>query len=153
MVRSYCFLKVINSGPNSKLKEHSRIFLSQTIVYKLQIVMLDCKLILGHLVYSPAEESAHSSCCRQVEWIFPPKGEGRLHICTECLALGRFTISISYYLCLYHIFLQYQGYCEVFLPCLLSPDTAGPQLLVDFSLGGVLLVEGYWQIHIHIICS
>lgn len=44
--------------------------------------------------------------------------------------------------------------CEgIFLPCLLSPDTASPQLLVDFSLDGILVVEGYGQTHINIICS
>lgn len=44
-------------------------------------------------------------------------------------------------------------YCEgVFLPCLLSPDITGPQLLVDFSLDGILLVKGYGQI-LNIICS
>lgn len=45
-------------------------------------------------------------------------------------------------------------HCEgIFLPCLPSPDTASPQLLVDFSLDGILLVEGYGQIHINIVSS
>lgn len=45
-------------------------------------------------------------------------------------------------------------HCEgVFLPCLLSTDVASPQLLVDFSLDGILLVEGYGEIHMNIIWS
>lgn len=48
------FAWMINIGPNSNLEKHSRVVLSQVVVYKRQIVVLDCKLILGHLVYSPA---------------------------------------------------------------------------------------------------
>lgn len=45
-------------------------------------------------------------------------------------------------------------HCEgVFLPFLLSTDVASPQLLVDFSLDGILLVEGYGEIHMNIIWS
>lgn len=131
IVRS-CFAWVINPGHSSHLGKQSRVVLSQSVVYKRQIVVSDCKLNPGAPGFQPCL-GVCPSLMLQISIMDPSSWrKGRLHIPTECLVVNRFTI--SYLFSVPHF--PAVPYCEGgFLTQMLHG--CSPQLLTDFSLGGI----------------